>query len=229
MLVDTTGLQNQKVEVTLVHHTPLYVCSDAVRTAWDSHDKSDTVREEGNIVTGEADRDLIYRVGNKFKHSSTLEHLVYTFKVKNFCRAVLQESARHRIASRTVKSTRYTLKELKGEEPFSANNLDDFHRAAKYVRFIDNEPFMNDIIIKQLELLRLAVSSGKANDITKLALPESYLTEEYLTINARSLQNFLALRSDKSAFWLIREVAQALYDALPDEHKYLFTDFMYKG
>ncbi len=55
------------MRVVLKHHTPLKVCSDAIRTCWQSFDKSD----DG----GEADLALIDRVGNKFKHSSTLEHL----------------------------------------------------------------------------------------------------------------------------------------------------------
>lgn len=59
------------MKVTLLHSTPLWVCARAIRTCWNSHDKSDT----SNGVCGEKDRELIERVGNKNKHSSTLEHL----------------------------------------------------------------------------------------------------------------------------------------------------------
>ncbi len=62
------------------------------------------------------DKELINRVGNKFKHSSTLEHLNYTFYIQGISRACLQEVARHRHTSPSVKSTRYTLKELKNDE-----------------------------------------------------------------------------------------------------------------
>ena len=98
------------MEVTLMHNTPLDICAYAIRTCWQSFDKSD----EG----GEKDKALIDRVGNKYKHSSTLEHLVYTFYIKGISRALLQELARHRVASLSVKSTRYTLKELKNTKPF---------------------------------------------------------------------------------------------------------------
>ncbi|MCI7102706.1 MAG: FAD-dependent thymidylate synthase, partial [Campylobacter sp.] len=43
---------------------------------------------------------------------------------------------------------------------------------------------------------------------------------------ARSLQNFLSLRSSASALWEIRSLANALFAALPEEHKYLFKDSM---
>jgi hypothetical protein len=62
------------MNVELLQYTPLSVCAKAIRTCWDSHDKSDN--------GGDMDLALIDRVGNKFKHSSTLEHLVMNFKIK---------------------------------------------------------------------------------------------------------------------------------------------------
>jgi hypothetical protein len=53
------------------------------------------------------------RVGNKYRHASILEHVTYNFSIEGISRACLQELARHRMASLSVKSTRYTLKELK--------------------------------------------------------------------------------------------------------------------
>lgn len=34
------------MNVTLNNHTPLVVCSDAIRTCWQSQDKSDTKEED---------------------------------------------------------------------------------------------------------------------------------------------------------------------------------------
>jgi thymidylate synthase (FAD) len=200
--------------VTLLHHTPLTICSNAIRTCWQSHDKSDN--------GGEKDRELIDRVGNKFKHSSTLEHLTYNFYIKGISRALLQELARHRMASLSVKSTRYTLKELKLEDTF---NVSDIERAKKYLVMTDIDE-VNEMSIKALENLRLILKSGISNDKAKYCLPESYKTELTWSINARSLQNFLTLRSDKSALWEIRDLAQKVYENLPQEHKYLFQDYI---
>lgn len=45
-------------------------------------------------------------------HESTLEHSVLTFLLTDFSRGVLQELSRHRIASYSVQSTRYTLSDI---------------------------------------------------------------------------------------------------------------------
>ncbi len=200
--------------ITLLNHTPLVICSNAIRTCWQSFDKSDN--------GGEKDKELIDRVGNKFKHASTLEHLVYTFYIKGISRALLQELARHRMASLSVKSTRYTLKELKNEKKFNTN---DKNRASKYLVFTDEE-MVDEMSIKALENLRVVLNSGISNDRAKYCLPESYKTELTWTANARSLQNFISLRSDKAALWEIRELAINIYDTLPQDHQYLFKDFL---
>ena len=199
------------MNITLQHYTPLVFCANAIRTCWQSFDKSD----EG----GEKDKELIDRVGNKFKHASTLEHLVYNFYIKGISRALLQEFARHRMASLSVKSSRYTLKELKSEKTFTCK---DMERASKYLVLTGVE-MVDEMSIKALENLRLVLVEGISNDKAKYCLPESYKTELTWTVNARSLQNFLTLRSDKSALWEIQNLAHALYDALPEDHKYLFN------
>lgn len=197
--------------ITLKQHTSLEICASAIRTCWQSFDKSDN--------GGEKDKELIDRVGNKFKHASTLEHLFYTFYIQGISRALLQELARHRIASLSVKSTRYTLKELKDEQSFTCK---DFERAKKYLVLTGIE-LVDEMSIKALENLRLVLNNNISNDKAKYCLPESYKTELTWSINARSLQNFLTLRSDKSALWEIRDLAHALYDALPEDHRYLFS------
>jgi thymidylate synthase (FAD) len=199
------------MKITLKQHTSLEVCANAIRTCWQSFDKSDN--------GGEKDKELIDRVGNKFKHASTLEHLFYTFYIQDISRALLQELARHRIASLSVKSTRYTLKELKNEESFTCK---DFDRAEKYLVFTGTQ-LVDEMSIQALENLRAVLHSGVSNDKAKYCLPECYKTELTWSVNARSLQNFLSLRSDKSALWEIQNLAHALYEALPKDHKYLFS------
>jgi thymidylate synthase (FAD) len=203
------------MKITLMHHTPLDVCAHAIRTCWQSFDKSD----EG----GEKDKALIDRVGNKFKHASTLEHLVYTFYIEGVSRALLQELARHRIASPSVKSTRYTLKELKNSEPFKEDDYD----GAKAFIVLTGNALVDTASIKALNNLQAILKEGVGNDLAKFCLPESYKTELTWTINARSLQNFIELRSNKAALWEIQNMARALYAVLPKEHQYLFKEKVY--
>ncbi len=128
------------IKVTLLHSTPLHIASDGARTCWSSQDKSDTCKHEAVTYTsrlddsirtecsicetehldivniGPKDLALIDRVGNQFHHASILEHISFNFFIDGISRACLQELARHRIASLSVKSSRYTLKELKDEK-----------------------------------------------------------------------------------------------------------------
>jgi thymidylate synthase (FAD) len=218
------------MKVELLQNTSLTVCAKAIRTCWDSHDKSDG--------GGEKDCELIDRVGNKHKHASTLEHLSYTFYISGVSRALLQELARHRMASLSVKSTRYTLKELKDEISFTdAQTMSELkekytneeevykdkhmQRASKYLVWtgVLGVDFAS---ICALENLRILLLDGIGNDRAKYCLPESYKTELTWSINARALQNFLSLRTSKSALWEIRDLANMVFDNLPSEHKYLF-------
>ena len=220
------------MKVELLQNSDLAICAHAIRTCWQSFDKSD----DG----GEKDKDLINRVGNKFKHSSTLEHLSYTFYISGISRALLQELARHRMASLSVKSTRYTLKELKDEISFTNGmsmielkekytNKDEVYndshmkRASKYLVWTDVLGVDFSSVVA-LENLRLMLVDGIANDKAKYCLPESYKTELTWTVNARSLQNFLTLRSGKSALWEIRDLAKMIFNTLPKDHKYLFEE-----
>jgi len=231
--------------VTLLHNTPLDICSYAIRTCWDSHYNGDSKmmsrcyeceelytqtliecphcecvnHHNDEVVCGEKDRELIDRIGNKFKHASTLEHLNYNFYINGVSRALLQELARHRIASLSVKSTRYTLRELKEIETI----VEGSEVVGEFIKLTGND-LVDSASTKALINLQAILKGGVSNDIAKYCLPESYLTELTWSINARSLQNFLYLRSDKSALWEIRELANAVYEILPEEHKYIFVE-----
>ncbi|WP_297811907.1 FAD-dependent thymidylate synthase [uncultured Helicobacter sp.] len=205
------------MQITLLNYTELKTCAHAIRTCWQSFEKGDN--------GGERDKELILRVGNKFKHASTLEHLYYTFYIQGISRATLQELARHRISSLSVKSTRYTLKELKNTESFLPLNTQNLFRAKEFLVFTDNE-LVDRASVQALENLRLLLQENISNDLVKFAMPESYKTELTWSVNARSLQNFLFLRSSKSALWEIRNLAFALFESLPQEHQFLFDDFL---
>ncbi len=193
------------MQVNLLNHTPLGVADAAISKCWDKSVAADKVCER------------IERVANKNKHASTIEHLVYNFDIDGISRACLQELARHRIASYSVKSTRYTLKELRDDDNITLE---------KYC-VIDKLPEeLKPVMLNVLKNMKYALKDGYSNDVVKHCLPEAYKTSLVMTINARSLQNFLELRSSKSALWEIQDLAKAMYEALPEDHKYLFKKFV---
>ncbi len=83
--------------------------------------------------------------------------------------------------------------------------------------------FENDLT---LEEVKKELHKGTSNDKVKFMLPEAYKTSLVMTINARSLQNFLELRTSSHALWEIQQLAREMFKALPEEHKYLFEEYV---
>lgn len=206
--------------VKLLHHSPLWLASHAIRMSHDNHDKSDTGYskdpDDFKICTGEKDKALIARVGNKLKHKSVLEQLVYWFDIDGISRACLQELARHRTARLTVKSSRYTLNKLKEAEDATLSSF--------LVKTTDS--YINQYNTSLLSQLKTSLICGISNDIAKYMLPEAFKTRLQWQIDGRNLQNFLSLRTSKDALWEIRILARSIYDALPSEHKYLYSEYV---
>jgi thymidylate synthase (FAD) len=214
------------MEIKLLSHQPLSNAVIGGRTCWNSFHKGGCYQTATDDISDE-DREFLSRTINKHKHGSIAEHIVYCFTIKGVSRALLQELSRHRLASPSVRSSRYTLKELKGEEPFYDSKNDYYYseRAEKYIK-ITHITNVDKASIKALDNLRILVQQNVANDMLKYALPECYLTELTWTINARSLSNFLALRSSPAALWEIRDLTAALFDAIPMTHRFLYEDII---
>lgn len=200
--------------VKLLHNTPLAVSDQAIGQCWGK-----------GCFEGDKLVERMSRVANKFKHASTIEHMSYNFHISDISRALLQELARHRMSSFSVKSTRYTLKELKAEKQFNSFP-EEVDRAGEYLVWTGNHN-VDITTFFALEELRGLLNEGISNDIAKYALPENYKTELVWTINARSLQNFLKLRTNKSALWEIRNLAYEIFKQLPEDHKFLFEEEIY--
>ena len=206
----------KNIKVTLLHNTPLYIASLGARTCWDSFDKSDTIDE----IIGSRDLDLLDRVVNQYHHASIAEHISFNFFIDGISRACLQEVSRHRHTSLSVKSSRYTLKELKSEDSFTTNSLEGRIRAEKYL-FMTIDETVNRSSVLALENLRSHIEACTSNDIAKYCMPEAFRTQLTWSINLRSLQNFLSLRTDKKALPEIQHLARLIYEALPEEAKSL--------
>jgi len=125
------GINYSLPRATLLHATPLFVSEFGARTCYNSFDKSEHqeiltledelenhyIKNNDTLSTleknvNEKGSKLLYDLSHTYFHESTLEHVVLNFNIKNTSRGVLQELARHRIASFSVQSTRYTLSDL---------------------------------------------------------------------------------------------------------------------
>lgn len=147
----------------------------------------------------------IDKVALKHKHSSVLEFTSFTFDIEASTK-VLLEMTRHRHASYACKSSRYTLN--KGEIVFESTG----------------DSIIDGLLNEWKLQIEAAVSAGISNELTSLMLPQAYQYKWVVQFNARSLKNFFELRRAAGAHFHIRDVANAMYDCIPLDMRYIFED-----
>lgn len=125
----------------------------------------------------------------KMHHTSPFEHVVYTFKINNFSRSGLAQLTRHRHASFTVSSQHY---QDYSQYPFVVEKHNPIYEEAfqQALKYYD-------------ALLRAGTPRGEARQV----LPNAMSCGLVMTINARSLVNFLNLRLCKRNCAEIMELA----------------------
>jgi thymidylate synthase (FAD) len=167
------------------------------------------------------------------RHGTVMEHVVFTFEVLGSSRLELQEHMRHRMASPTVESTRFTLDKVMKEIDESENG---FFYVEDYfvIPDLDSEEFAHwDPRLKKTfkmnylqlcngsmklmqDMRKHGASSKKDNDVLKYLLVEGFRTNFTWTINLRSLLNFLRLRNNPAAHFEIRKIAALIIECLKD-------------
>ena len=151
---------------------------------------------------------------------TTLEHITLTYSVKGLSRACLQELARHRHISLSVESTRHTLTKNATREfiekhfPYSSGKFGSidslkYAEAEHFITLAENYPALSD-------------------DELKYFLPEFWPTNLILTSNIRELRHILKLRTSPAALKEFRSLAYSLYEAIPEEYRYLLEDCVYR-
>ena len=149
----------------------------------------------------------------KAGHESVLEHITLTYSVKGLSRACLQELARHRHVSLSVESTRHTLRKQLENEQWVESLADKIL------------PCQRDLLYY---LVRLAEISDYNNDELKYYVPEFWPTNLILTSNIRELRHILTLRTSPAALNEFRVLAYSLFEAVPEEYRYLLEDCVYR-
>lgn len=121
-------------------------------------------------------------------HMSVLEHASFTFGIEGISRVCLAQLTRHRLASYSVRSQRYT------------ESAD-----AVLPRGVDEKEVNNEF--KKYEGLKLR---GWKKEDARYVLPQAVTTSLILTMNARELLHFFSLRCCNKAQWEIRELANEM-------------------
>lgn len=149
-------------------------------------------------------------------HESVLEHGVATFHIDGISRSCSHQLVRHRIASYSQRSQRYC-----PEDDFPIiipKSIDTPEKAVQY------QSAMININESYKNLRKLGVKPEDA----RMVLPNACCTCLVMTMNFRSLRNFLNLRLDKHAQWEIRELANRMCLLLMEHAPVVFEDLYNK-
>ena len=119
-------------------------------------------------------------------HLSVLEHVNFTFAIDGISRVCLSQLTRHRLASFTVQSQRFS-------------EVDDL---------VEPRGLFSDEDVKTtFGKYKSALDSGVEKEDARYYLPQAVKTSLVLTMNARELLHFFMLRCCLKAQWEIRRLA----------------------
>lgn len=275
------GIEYELPRVFLMQSGSIGVAEFAGRTAYDSFDNSEhkEIKELNNSLLAMTEPDvtsLLEDVENiesselmntltwVYHHGSVAEHVNLTFLIKGTSRGVLQELARHRIASYTVRSTRYTMGTFLNAYMACGNDRQVFIkilngmdlfvvRTKQYKEEILSSIFMRLLIqenitgseefkklttskssleildnqdlepVKKFNLLQKGKQKRNVGDNFKHIVDDNWKVDLVMTINLRSLQNFMKLRDSGSAYFQIRWLAQEMKKVIPKHHMNLIV------
>ena len=189
------------------------IALSAIRTCYSPGKPSEIVANEGEKYFGnngiEANRlfNMIVRSG----HTSTLEHITFTFAVEGVSRALLAQATRHRVGfSWSVQSQRYVKfgsgDRSKGFDYVVPDTVEKNDHARR-----EFELAMVDVQNVYDELRRLGVPAEDARAV----LPNAATCNLVMTVNLRALLDFYSKRQPgKGAQKEITELATKLRDAV---------------
>jgi thymidylate synthase (FAD) len=165
------------------------VRSARVSTSSDSRNVDMGTKEEGLINYLMRDR-----------HGSPFEHNAFTFFIEAPI-FVFREFMRHRIASYNEESGRYKQLEPVFYVPGPSRNLVqayEFSPGGEGMTISTQAALMNTSADAYEKYLTL-IDGGVAREVARMALPVNIYSSMYVTMNARSLMNFLSLRTKDEA------------------------------
>jgi thymidylate synthase (FAD) len=130
---------------------------------------------------------------------SVLEHVVFTFYIEGISRVASHQLVRHRIASYTQESQRY-----------SRVGLD--YVVPKTVVEKGFEERYKDAVERCYRVYEAMVDSGVPYEDARYVLPQAFTTSILMTVNLRELIHIACLRLSESAQWELREVVKAMVE-----------------
>jgi thymidylate synthase (FAD) len=192
--------QEAKLSVKLIGYTKdaEQIVAVAVRQCYSAFGGTELKKK----ITAEKRAKLIAQVVGS-DHTSTIEHVSFTFAIEGVSRVLTHELVRHRVASYSHQSQRYVSAEnFKYIIPPSIKSnkqaLDIYKKT-----ILQDQKIYNDLL-----------NLGIIKEDARFVLPNATETKIIVTMNARSLFNFLRRRMCNRAQWEIRTLAYKMHELL---------------
>lgn len=205
------------------------VALTAIRTCYSANKPSEILEKEGERYFGRkatdgqggTDADRLFRQIVSSKHTSTLEHLSFTFAIEGISRSCLAQLTRHRIGfSYSVQSQRYVRfgsdDKIGGFDYVVPSSVDDDKIC---VNGDDHDLTANDIFVEFMkeaqETYDLLRKAGVPPEDARMVLPNAVATNLVMTANLRALLDFYSKRREgRGAQAEIAELAEKLRKAV---------------
>jgi len=190
---------------------------------------------EENLTEESVDKflNMLINIG----HESPLEHVSFTFAVEGISRACSHQIVRHRIASYSQQSQRYVkLDQFEYIIPQEINEIEEARELFidsmkkdqevydKLVNILFEKHYNNLIKYGKNEKEAKRQAEKKAIEDARYVFPNACETKMVLTMNTRSLYNFLDHRCCERAQWEIRDLAIEMLRQLKEVAPILFKN-----
>ncbi|MED2004728.1 FAD-dependent thymidylate synthase [Brevibacillus laterosporus] len=212
------------------------VALTAIRTCYSANKPSEIVALEGDKYFGQTasdgeegtEADRLFRHITRSGHTSTLEHLTFTFAIEGVSRALLAQLTRHRVGfSYSVQSQRYVRMGSSDKTggfdyvvPPSLNGKDtDSSRGTGFDEETGDLIFRKITALEEFEEAMSTLQSvydrlrraGVPPEDARMVLPNAAATNLVMTANLRALLDFYGKRREgRGSQWEIAELAEQL-------------------
>ena len=198
-----------KVELVAYTPNPDMVCAMAAQTC-----VSRKIPKGGLVALGSLKHALASG------HESVAEHASFTFAISGVSRALTHQLVRHRIASFSQQSQRYV--NMDGFEYVIPESIRNHEKTWGEDGKVDVAKWYTNVMEGLSEFYHCLLSYGIPEEDARYILPNACCTNIVVTMNARELRHFFALRCCTRAQWEIREMADKMLELCKEVAPRLF-------
>ena len=199
------------MQVILLSYTPNpdELVAAAARLCYKDISANDLLKDEGENLSQKLIADLFMS-----GHTSTFEHVSFSFGIDGISRVTSHQLVRHRLASFSQQSQRYVKMSPDPEAVIIPPTVQANPEALK--------AFQEAVKTTQTTYRHL-VELGIPKEDARFILPHGHSTRLVLTMNARELHHFFSLRLCRRAQWEIHELARKMLTLCREKAPVLFA------